>query len=85
MKPPIHVVPAAHTPHDLIEILQGLLETAQSGDITGMIFGIGFRDQRYYCDAAGSLHRNRVLALGVANMLCADLERSIRTTEETIF
>ena len=82
---PIHLVPPANVQHDLSDILEGLRDAARSGAMTGLVFGVSFRDQRYYCDAAGSLHRNRVLALGVARLLCSDIERSIHTTEDTIF
>jgi hypothetical protein len=82
---PIHLVPPANVHHDLSEILDGLLNAARSGAMTGLVFGVSFRDQRYYCDVAGSLHRNRVLALGVARLLCGDIERSISTSEDTIF
>jgi hypothetical protein len=83
---PVHILPEEGGSHELIEVLTGLLEAAKSGGMNGIVFGASFRGQRYYCDAAGTLHRNNVVALGVAGMLWAKIERGVRTeSQETVF
>ena len=81
----IQIVPQ-HTTHELVAVLKGLRELAESGDLTGIVFGVVLRGQRYYCDSAGSLHRNPIAGIGVATRLVAELDRQmVRRAEDTIF
>jgi hypothetical protein len=63
--------------HDVVEVLSGLLELARAGSMTGIVLGASFRGAKYFCDSAGTLHRNPITALGVSAMLTADLERRV--------
>ena len=67
--------------HEVVEVLTGLLEVAKTGQLTGLVFGASLRGQRFFCDAAGSLHRAPIVGLGVATMLTAELEHRIRRLE----
>jgi hypothetical protein len=78
MSKPVFLVPEAPS-HEILQVLSGLCEHAKSGDLNGIIFGVSFKGQRYYCDAAGTLHRNPVVALGVSTMLSEELQRRMRT------
>jgi len=69
---------STHGSHDLVDILDGLLDAARQGLLSGLVFGAAFKGQRYYCDAAGTMHRNPVVALGLAHMLAAELTHHIR-------
>ena len=53
-------------------------ELADEGHLTGIVFGASFKGNKFYCDAAGSLHRNPVVGLGVVGMLHGELEHRIR-------
>lgn len=77
MKPPIQLLQPSAS-HEVVAVLQGLLDAAKAGHLTGLVFGISLRGQKYLCDAAGTLHRNTVTGLGVATMLAAELEHRIR-------
>ena len=77
MTTPIQLVPE-HASHEVVAVLNGLLEAAKVGALNGIVFGASFKGQRYLCDAAGAMHRNPVLALGVAQMLTEELSHLIR-------
>lgn len=84
MKPPIQLV-TQRASHELVSVVRGLLEAAEAGSMTGLVFGASFQGQRYYCDAAGALHRSPVAAIGVATMLTAEMEHRIRReAQETV-
>jgi hypothetical protein len=73
------------TNREVVDVLRELLRKAESGALNGIIFGVQLHDaqgQKYYCDAAGTLHRNPIAALGVAAMLGLDLERRMRLNAE---
>ena len=77
----IRLVPRA-TEHDadreeLIAVLTGLLELAKIGSMKGLVYGAEFRGQKFFCDAAGSMHRNPMVALGVTQMLSAEILQQI--------
>jgi hypothetical protein len=85
VNPPIQLVPHQSS-HELVEVLTGLLDAAKSGALNGIVFGCSFRGQKFYCDAAGALHRNPVVAIGVSTMLTAELEHQIRRkAQDSIF
>jgi hypothetical protein len=65
---------------EVVAILKRLCELADAGDLNGLVFGASFKGNKFYCDAAGALHRNPVVALGVAGMLHAELEHRMRLT-----
>ena len=77
MKKPVILVPDSPS-HEVVAVLSRLCELAKEGELTGIAFGAAFKGQKYYCDAAGSLHRNPVVAIGVAGMLHAELEHRMR-------
>lgn len=77
MTKPIQLVPE-HAEHDLTLVLKGLLRLAEAGELQGMVFGCALRGEKYYCDAAGRLHRNRMLGLGVARLLSSEIAASVR-------
>ena len=75
----IRLVPRA-TEHDadreeLIEVLTGLLELAKIGGMNGLVFGGEFRGREFLCDAAGSMHRNPMIAIAIAvsNLIAAEM------------
>jgi hypothetical protein len=74
---PIHLLQNGAS-HEVVAVLSGLLEAAEAGHLTGIVFGASLRGQTYFCEAAGTLHRNAVTGLGVATMLTAELEHRIR-------
>ena len=74
-----------HSSHEVSEVLSGLMEMAREGQLTGIVFGVSFKGQKFYCDTAGSLYRSPVIALGVAAMLTIQIERQLRhESTETI-
>ena len=73
----VHLVPSDSS-HEIVTVLAGLLHAAESGHLTGLVFGAHLRGQKYIVDAAGSLHRNTVAGIGVSAMLMAELEHRIR-------
>lgn len=77
MSDPVLLVPRLAN-HEVVAVLTGLLELATKAELTGLIFGASLKGQKYYCDAAGTLHRNGVVALGVASMLQAEIEHRLR-------
>jgi hypothetical protein len=77
MTGPVFLVPE-NPSHEVVAVLSGLCEMAKTGDLNGIVFGVSMKGQKYYCDAAGTLHRNPVVALGVIGMLHAQTERSMR-------
>jgi hypothetical protein len=77
MKHPVYLVPE-NPSREVVQVLDRLCELAKNGDLTGIVFGVAFKGQKFYCDAAGSLHRNPVVAIGVAGMLHAELEHRMR-------
>ena len=77
MTTPIQLVQTKSS-HEVVEVLSGLLEVAKAGQITGLVFGLSLRGQKYLVDAAGTLHRNPVSGIGVATMLTVELEHRIR-------
>lgn len=84
MTGPVFLLPH-HPNHDVVAVLTGLLEVAKQGDLNGLIFGAAFKGQKFYCDAAGTLHRNGVTGLGVAGMLWGELEGRLKhQSTETI-
>ena len=74
---PIHLLQNGAS-HEVVAVLCGLLEAAKAGQITGLVLGASLRGQTYFCDAAGTLHRNAATGLSVATMLTAELEHRIR-------
>lgn len=85
MSAPVQLMPS-HGTHELIEILSGLLDAARGGMLNGLVFGAAFKGQRYYCDAAGTMHRNPVVALGLAHMLANELAHHVRhEAADTVF
>ena len=79
---PIQLAPKRAS-HELIDVCKGLLEAATSGDMSGLVFGAQFQGQRFYCDAAGALHRSPVTGLGVAMLLASEMEHRIRSKAAT--
>ena len=67
--------------HEVVEVLEGLIEVAKADQLNGLVFGAALRGQKFFVDAAGSLHRNPVVGIGVAAMLLAELEHRIRRQE----
>lgn len=85
MTSPIQLVPAQPS-HELIDVLSGLLDMAKSGSMNGLVFGASLKGSQFYCDAAGDLHRKPMVALGVAQMLSAEMLHQIRRkAQDTIF
>lgn len=85
MSTPIQLIPA-HQSHELIEVIKGLLDLAELGSLNGLVFGASLRGAQFYCDSAGELHRKPVVALGVVQMLSAELLNQIRRKQQdTIF
>jgi hypothetical protein len=74
---PVRLIPE-NTTHEIIDVLSGLLDAARGGHINGLVFGVSMRGQRYFCDAAGALHRNPVVGLGVASMLASEMQYRIQ-------
>ena len=73
----IRLVPRA-TEHDadreeLIEVLTGLLELAKIGAMNGLVYGGEFCGREFLCDAAGSMHRNPMIAIAVSNLIAAEM------------
>ena len=73
----IRLVPRA-TEHDadreeLIAIVTSLLELAKMGAMKGLVYGAEFRGQEFFCDAAGSMHRNPMIAIAVSNLIAAEM------------
>jgi hypothetical protein len=82
---PVFLVPD-HPNHEVGKVLEGLLSLAAAGELNGIVFGVSLKGQRYYCDAAGALHRSPIVGLGVTCMLKTELERRMRhQPQETIF
>lgn len=77
MTTPVHLIHTGAS-REVAEVLTGLLEAAHAGQITGLVFGVSLRGQKFLVDAAGSLHRNPVTGVGVATMLTVELEHRIR-------
>ena len=73
----IRLVPRATEHHadreELIEVLTGLLELSKVGAMNGLVFGGEFCGQEFFCDAAGSMHRNPMIAIAVSNLIAADM------------
>lgn len=85
MTTPIQLIPA-HQSHELIEVIEGLLELAKIGSMNGLVFGASLKGSQFYCDAAGAMHRNPMVALGVTQMLSAEILHQIhRKEQDTIF
>ena len=73
----IRLVPRV-TEHDadreaLILTLTGLLELAKGGAMKGIVYGAELRGQEFFCDSAGSMLRNPMVALGVTHLLSAEM------------
>lgn len=75
--PPVQLIHQSSS-HEVVQVLTGLLEVARAGQMNGIIFGASFGGAKFFVDAAGTLHRNPVTALGVSAMLTAELEHRIR-------
>ena len=85
MSIPIQLIPA-HQSHELIAVIEGLLELARGGSMNGLVFGASLKGSQFYCDAAGAMHRNPMVALGVTQMLSAEMLHQIRRQErDTVF
>ena len=76
MTTPLQLVPE-HSNRELVAVLTGLLELAEVGAMKGLVYGAEFRGQKFFCDAAGSMHRNPMVALGVTQMLSAEILQQI--------
>ena len=77
----IRLVPRA-TEHDadreeLIEIVTSLLELAKIGAMNGLVYGGDFRGREFFCDSAGSMRRNPMVALGVTHLLSTEILQQI--------
>ena len=71
---------------ELIAAVTSLLELAKIGAMKGLVYGAELRGQEFFCDAAGSMHRNPMIALGVAHLLSAEMLQQIqRKAQDTIF
>lgn len=67
-------------------MLTGLLKLATDGELTGLIVGAVFKEQRYFFEAAGTMHRNPMMAIAAASQLTHELNTRVRRTSiETIF
>lgn len=83
--PPLVLVPHSAS-HDLIAVLRLLQQSASRGELTGLVFGATMKGSRIYCDAAGTLYRNAIQGIGVATILCAEMEQRLRHEAiETVF
>jgi hypothetical protein len=74
---PVLLVPESAS-HEVVKVLHGLCELAKTGEVNGLVFGVSMKGQKFYCDSAGALHRNPVMALGVVGMLHAKIEHGMR-------
>ena len=81
MNTPIHLVSPSSSSHEVVEVLSGLLEVAKAGQMTGLVFGASLKGQKFFVDAAGTLHRNPMAGIGVAFMLTTELEHRVRRQE----
>jgi hypothetical protein len=78
-----HVQLVSTHPHeDVVEVLEGLTALAKQGDLTGLVFGVALKGQKYYCDSAGTLFRNPILGIGVASRVVLELNRRVQRREE---
>lgn len=72
MKPPFILVPA-HTPEELEDALVFMLDETRQGEMIGLAYGAMFRRRKYIVSTAGEARRSPVFALGVVNVLAAEL------------
>ena len=81
--PVLQFVPAASKRRsEVVAVLKGLLEAAETGVLHGFAFGSIWAGNRIYLDAVGELRRDQVKGLGIATMLTAEIERRIYSESE---
>lgn len=54
-----------HISRDVVQALEQLLDGAQQGLVTGMVFGVALKGRKYHVNVAGSLARDPTFARGV--------------------